>query len=340
MIKLAIMLALVHGQVIMDNVYGSTWGPGGEDHPICKTCSTSQTCVKFTPGPKNPDKSLPYGTVIYRCDDANLIRFANKQTKPSAWGGFMDGYGNAYEPGEVDAPTCKECKKDITCVKFTAGPNNTILAAGTVRYRCDYAGLIRFANKQSDTGLTTGQLITDEVYGNTWAPGAIVALLTITQLTGFSYAQQITTTQEWLDDCLERVNQLRADHHAPPYTMDSHLVRYAMWRCPNADAGHLENNDEYGENIARGYGVRPGLIPKVDFNSCSAVMNNWYAENVNYTYTRPSPNNFRDVGHFTALVWKSTTRIGCARCTGGRTPTGAMPDRVPTKYITLQPLIA
>ena len=50
-----------------------------------------------------------------------------------------------------------------------------------------------------------------------------------------------------------------------------------------------------------------------------AAVDGWYAENSNYDYATgkqidPDPN--KPTGHFTALVWKNTTKIGVGRVTG------------------------
>ncbi|CAG2109662.1 unnamed protein product [Medioppia subpectinata] len=96
--------------------------------------------------------------------------------------------------------------------------------------------------------------------------------------------------------------------------MDPDLVKYAEWRCPNADAGHLQDDDAHGENIAQGWAPSPGIIVDVDFRSCSAVMDYWASEEVNYDYAGHGANNRGETMHFTALVWVNSTIIGCAKC--------------------------
>ncbi|CAG2169776.1 unnamed protein product, partial [Oppiella nova] len=123
----------------------------------------------------------------------------------------------------------------------------------------------------------------------------------------------VETTQAWLDECLKRVNEIRAKHQSPPYALDNSLVNYAKNRCPVADAGHLPwKIGDPGENIAQGYGAQPGVINPVDFNSCAAVMDYWASEEKDYDYAGHGQANRGVVGHFTALVWKESTKIGCA----------------------------
>ena len=58
-------------------------------------------------------------------------------------------------------------------------------------------------------------------------------------------------------------------------------------------------NDPYGENIATGSYIDPDTYGSL-----------WYQEQSLYNYNNPG---FSDAtGHFTQLVWASTTQIGCA----------------------------
>lgn len=57
------------------------------------------------------------------------------------------------------------------------------------------------------------------------------------------------------------------------------------------------HNSLYGENLALGYNT-------------TAAVNAWYNEIRLYGYDNPV--FAEDTGHFTQVVWKSTTRIGCS----------------------------
>ena len=52
-----------------------------------------------------------------------------------------------------------------------------------------------------------------------------------------------------------------------------------------------------------------------------AAIKAWYNENEKYDYN--SPGFKMETGHFTAMVWKGTTHIGCGikKCNGGKLPT-------------------
>lgn len=55
--------------------------------------------------------------------------------------------------------------------------------------------------------------------------------------------------------------------------------------------------------------------------SCTQAVNSWYNEvkDYNFNAARPFQDNWnqpKQIGHFTALVWKGTTSMGCGRALG------------------------
>lgn len=103
------------------------------------------------------------------------------------------------------------------------------------------------------------------------------------------------------------ITSLRATHGAPPLVYDP-----AIAAVSSAYAGVLlrkggtlvhSQNPDYGENLAsfRGYANDPVAL-------ASAAVRAWYGEGSRYDYDNPgfSP----QTGHFTCLVWKSSTRYG------------------------------
>eukprot|EP00775_Hariotina_reticulata_P009864 gene9864-10022_t len=100
-----------------------------------------------------------------------------------------------------------------------------------------------------------------------------------------------------LQAALDKTNAYRQRHQAAPLAWDDSLASSAAtWAagCPNGHSGY----SGVGENMAWGYST---LTDAVDA---------WYNEVKQYDFSRPGWNTA--TGHFTALVWTDTTKLGCA----------------------------
>ena len=108
-------------------------------------------------------------------------------------------------------------------------------------------------------------------------------------------------------------NRYRAAHSAPPLQWSKDAASKAKtWAKRLADTCVLEhgNCDGMGQNIA-------SMISsggKVDLSGQQAV-DNWYNEIKDYNYS--SPGFSYNTGHFTQVVWASTTHVGAAKVTKG-----------------------
>ncbi|KAL6762992.1 CAP domain-containing protein, partial [Haematococcus lacustris] len=91
-----------------------------------------------------------------------------------------------------------------------------------------------------------------------------------------------------------KINELRARHGSPPLAWSNTLEQYAqLW----GDNCYFEHSyGRYGETLGLGDIMR--------------VIDQWYDELCVYSYA--NPRWFPTTGHFTQLVWRSTTRVGCA----------------------------
>ncbi|GME72938.1 unnamed protein product [Ambrosiozyma monospora] len=96
---------------------------------------------------------------------------------------------------------------------------------------------------------------------------------------------------------LDTTNAKRALHGVDALTWDDTLEQYAQDYANKYDcSGTLTHSGgKYGENLAIGYGYE-------------GAINAWYDEGANYDYG----SGCSVYDHFTALVWKSTTKVGCA----------------------------
>ncbi|KAK5107662.1 hypothetical protein LTR62_000943 [Meristemomyces frigidus] len=105
-------------------------------------------------------------------------------------------------------------------------------------------------------------------------------------------------------------NLHRANHSADPLQWDDGLA---------ATAASIASNCYYAHNVtAGGGGYGQNIAAGVEANNISAIITDlfyngevgWYAGL--YTQAQPSMANFEHWGHFSQIVWKATTHVGCA----------------------------
>ncbi|KAG1472508.1 hypothetical protein G6F56_001498 [Rhizopus delemar] len=95
---------------------------------------------------------------------------------------------------------------------------------------------------------------------------------------------------------LKKHNTVRTKHHSPSLKWNTKLASVAQAWSNKCKFEH--SNTEYGENLGLGYSSWEDLI-----------IGGWYDEYKNYNYSNPVFG--MDTGHFTQVVWKDTTQIGC-----------------------------
>jgi hypothetical protein len=98
------------------------------------------------------------------------------------------------------------------------------------------------------------------------------------------------------NEALTLHNKLRRLHTAPDLQWDAGLAEYAARYAAQCHFRHSKGG--YGENLATG------------FPDTSTAIHAWYDEHNDYSYQRPQFSS--TTGHFTQMVWKSTTKLGCA----------------------------
>lgn len=111
-----------------------------------------------------------------------------------------------------------------------------------------------------------------------------------------------------ISELLSRHNYWREQVGVGTLTWSSEVAAYAQeW------ADHLQSQDcslehrtdrLYGENLAGGYGM-----------SAQEVVDMWASEKANYDYESNTCNGV--CGHYTQVVWRGTTQIGCGMATCG-----------------------
>ncbi len=122
-------------------------------------------------------------------------------------------------------------------------------------------------------------------------------------------------TRAEIDRLLEGHNRLRAQKGVPDLQWSEELAGYAQaWANRLGSNGcRLEHRPDegewkqiYGENISAG---SPGS------RSIDDALKGWESEKSRYRGEPISNDNFADVGHYTQMVWRNTTRLGCGKAT-------------------------
>lgn len=104
-------------------------------------------------------------------------------------------------------------------------------------------------------------------------------------------------------------NRYRRDHCAPPLRWSEKLARVAQtWADTLNKRGCVfehSPDSRYGENLA--------FYSPPQSADASTVVSGWYKEIAKYNFKKPGFSF--ETGHFTQVVWKRTTELGCAMTT-------------------------
>ncbi|KAJ7558979.1 hypothetical protein O6H91_04G064000 [Diphasiastrum complanatum] len=105
-------------------------------------------------------------------------------------------------------------------------------------------------------------------------------------------------------------NEARANVGLAPLQWDNRLAQYAQWwanqRAAYGNCLLRHSGGPYGENVFWGSGKAWGPADAVSA---------WVDERQWYNYYTNSCSYFQDCGHYTQIVWRTSTRVGCAKST-------------------------
>nr|XP_006821632.1 PREDICTED: cell wall protein PRY3-like isoform X2 [Saccoglossus kowalevskii] len=105
---------------------------------------------------------------------------------------------------------------------------------------------------------------------------------------------------------LDAHNYFRCLHGSPPLVWDKTLERFGKGvATDNKNKGTIEHakNNKYGENLAM------NMLESSDGITGFGFTKMWYDEIKDYNFNNPGF-DWR-TGHFTALLWKDTKKVGC-----------------------------
>lgn len=120
----------------------------------------------------------------------------------------------------------------------------------------------------------------------------------------YSEISESDVDADFAKSILDAHNKDRAQHSAPDLSWSKDVYNYAKAYADKYDcSGNLvHSGGKYGENLAYGSGSLSG----------PSAVQMWYDEGKNYDYSAADTYD-----HFTQVVWKSTTKVGCAQNTCG-----------------------
>jgi pathogenesis-related protein 1 len=100
----------------------------------------------------------------------------------------------------------------------------------------------------------------------------------------------------WSDD-IGRYAQAWADHLAATTCQMKHRPREGKWK------------QRYGENL---------FIGTAGFYSIREAVQSWESEKADYSYGTFTGKSRKPIGHYTQIIWKNSTKLGCgqALCNG------------------------
>ncbi|KAK3684460.1 hypothetical protein LTR37_020268 [Vermiconidia calcicola] len=126
-----------------------------------------------------------------------------------------------------------------------------------------------------------------------------------------NYGEEVPNAGEpegYQDEVLYHHNAHRSNHSAAPLTWSADLASIATDIANTCQYAHntTAGGGGYGQNIAAG-------VPADDIGR--VISNMFYNSEVGYfkgMYGKKKPTGFHTWGHFSQIVWKKTTTVGCA----------------------------
>ncbi|WP_280272963.1 CAP family protein [Nocardia wallacei] len=140
-----------------------------------------------------------------------------------------------------------------------------------------------------------------------WKSGAAIALA-VAAVLGGSISNAVPASADGPDaafkhEVLVQHNKYRAQYGARPLTWSDALYPAALEWAGQCKFQHSQAGGKYGENLYAFGGTDTGA-------AIDQAMKAWMAEAAKYNYANPVFSGA--TGHFTQVVWKSTTQVAAA----------------------------
>ncbi|WNG40952.1 serine protease [Archangium violaceum] len=93
----------------------------------------------------------------------------------------------------------------------------------------------------------------------------------------------------------------------PPLTWSADAAKVAQAYAAQCKFEHNKNRGKYGENLAAA--APPGSKTNAE------MVQDWVSEGADYSYATNKCAPGKVCGHYTQVVWRNTTQVGCATVT-------------------------
>ena len=133
------------------------------------------------------------------------------------------------------------------------------------------------------------------------------------------------------DTIVSAHNAYRAEVSVPPLSWSPELAASAQaWAEDMASSGRFRHsNSRYGENIWAG---------TANAYSLRDMVKSWGDEKADFEYgTGTNSRNGGVVGHYTQIIWRNSTQVGCGLASGGGTEYFVCQYNPPGNYVGQQP---
>ena len=144
-----------------------------------------------------------------------------------------------------------------------------------------------------------------------------------------SHAQ--TAVEAEIEDILLRHNYWRADVGVGKIEYSEELAKVAfVWaqKLKEKSCAFEHSGNGYGENLFKG---TKGYYTVAD------AIDSWGAEKKDYNYNKNKCKSGAMCGHYTQIVWKNTTKVGCAQIECGGMITWVCNYDPPGNYVGQKP---
>ena len=122
---------------------------------------------------------------------------------------------------------------------------------------------------------------------------------------------RIIFTSTLASSCIKEHNKWRSNIYLHGLRWNKTLAADASaWSQVMAKANRMYHSGTPGENL---YSIVSSVVlPTPDYaKMCISAVDRWGSEKTMYTPGSPIDNNYHLYGHYTQMVWRETTHVGC-----------------------------